>query len=89
MLHARDDDVIPHYHSNNLFESLRASAPGAPVDEKIYRNWGTIRSFTRSGQNGGGKVEGEVIWWDGLRGGHNDIGWAEGSIDLVRRIAGL
>lgn len=79
--------MIPHYHSRNLFESLRASAPGTEVDEKTYSNWGTARTFIRSGQDGGAK--GEVMWWDGLRGGHNDIGWAEGSIDLVRRIAGL
>lgn len=81
MLHAQDDDVIPHPHSADLFASLLALEPGGKVHETSYKGWGTVRTIERNG--------GEVVWWDGLRGGHNDIGWAEGSIDLVRRVGRL
>jgi abhydrolase domain-containing protein 12 len=72
--------VIPHHHSSILFYSLLAEARGEVKNDK-YGDWGTISSFTRD--------RGEVVWWDGRSGGHNDIGWAEGSVDLVRSIAKL
>lgn len=31
----------------------------------------------------------QVIWWEGEAGGHNEIGWAEGSMDLINDIARL
>jgi abhydrolase domain-containing protein 12 len=78
ILHARDDDVIPHHHSTTLFSSLSDSSK---VDSVGYEGWGNVMTYKRDG--------GDVMYWDGFRGGHNDIGWAEGSVDLVRRIAGL
>jgi hypothetical protein len=37
-----------------------------------------------------GKKQGaEVIYWEGVRGGHNDLGWTEAGIDLIARISGL
>lgn len=37
-----------------------------------------------------GKKKGaEVIFWEGVRGGHNDLGWTEAGIDLIARISGL
>jgi abhydrolase domain-containing protein 12 len=80
ILHARDDDVIPHHHSSTLFSSL--IPPEISNTEVVtYDGWGTVNSYKRSG--------GEVVYWDGWRGGHDNIGWAEGSVDLVRRIMGL
>lgn len=78
ILHARDDDVIPHHHSSTLFSALSSEAKVATVE---YEGWGDVSRIDGA--------RGEVIWWDGMRGGHNDIGWSEGSVDLVRRIAGL
>ena len=46
-----------------------------------YKGWGNVMTYKRDG--------GDILYWDGFRGGHNDIGWAEGSVDLVRRVAGL
>lgn len=77
--------MIPHLHSSLLFDSLKSRSSGSQLLDQTYEKWGTIRSFNRPY----GQTHSQVIWWDGLRGGHNDIGWAEGSIDLVRRIAGL
>jgi abhydrolase domain-containing protein 12 len=59
--------------------------PSAEIQTQDYPNWGIVSTITKRHQGKGG----EVIWWDGLRGGHNDIGWAEGSIDLIKRIGGL
>ena len=37
-----------------------------------------------------GKKKGaEVIYWEGVGGGHNDLGWTEAGIDLIARISGL
>ena len=80
ILHARDDDVIPHHHSSALFHTLTESNPDK-VEVVGYEGWGNVSTYKRHG--------GDAIWWDGWRGGHNDIGWAEGSVDLVKKIAGL
>jgi abhydrolase domain-containing protein 12 len=47
-----------------------------------YKGWGTVRSFSR----GDG---GAVMWWEGLAGGHNELGWTEGIMDLAAQVAGL
>jgi abhydrolase domain-containing protein 12 len=70
--------VIPHHHSSTLFSGLSDSTK---VNSVGYGTWGNVSTYKRDG--------GEVLYWDGFRGGHNDIGWAEGSVDLVRRVAGL
>lgn len=80
ILHARDDDVIPHYHSSTLFASLTRSNTDK-VNVVEYEGWGDVSTYKRPG--------GDVIWWDGPKGRHNDIGWAEGSVDLVKRVTGL
>jgi len=82
LLHARDDPEIPYHHSSNLFSSLHALTPSYEIVEKTYEGWGTIRSFTR-------EKGGEVVWWDGLKGGHVEVNLGEGSVDLIRRVAGL
>ena len=70
--------MIPHHHSNTLFSSLSHSSE---VDVVEYKGWGNVLTYKRDGR--------DILYWDGFRGGHNDIGWAEGSVDLVRRVAGL
>ena len=30
-----------------------------------------------------------MVWWDGLAGGHNNLGWAEGTMELIKQIADL
>jgi abhydrolase domain-containing protein 12 len=97
LLHAKDDDVIPHHHSSTLFAGLHercetTSGIRSDVEVVEYKGWGTVFSFPRSYTKscGGDAVEsGEVVWWDGVMGGHNDIGWSEGTVDLIRRIARL
>lgn len=66
------------------------------ISSITYDHWGTVHSFNRphssssspSGHDGA-PAQSEVVYWDGLKGGHNDIGWSEGSIDLIRRVAKL
>ncbi|ODN99581.1 hypothetical protein L198_03425 [Cryptococcus wingfieldii CBS 7118] len=87
LLHAVNDDTIPHTHSSVLFGSLMAPyvTGGDDVEgfeERQYEGWGTVRSFQRG-------EKGQVIWWEGIHGGHNDLGWAEGTLDLIARVAGL
>ena len=72
--------MIPHHHSSTLFHSLSGTDPDK-VEVVGYEGWGNVSTCKRHG--------GDVIWWDGWRGGHNHIGWAEGSVDLVKKIAGL
>ena len=86
ILHARNDDVIPHSHSQRLFNHL-ASVDTAldyqvSVREDSYDGWGTVRSFSR-------KAKGQVIWFEGLVGGHDDIGFYEGTLDLIGKVARL
>ncbi|ORY31287.1 Alpha/Beta hydrolase protein [Naematelia encephala] len=78
LIHAADDPVIPNTHSTRIFELLRTSA--SPAREIQYDGWGVVRSYERQGK-------GEVVWWDGLTGGHDDVGWAEGTMDLIKRVA--
>ncbi|WVW80743.1 hypothetical protein I302_102729 [Kwoniella bestiolae CBS 10118] len=84
ILHAINDNTIPYSHSARLFTSLLDSASLTPssVKERNYRGWGTVRSVDRGDK-------GEVVWWEGQNGGHDNLGWAEGTIDLIARIANL
>ncbi|WWC72660.1 uncharacterized protein I206_106624 [Kwoniella pini CBS 10737] len=84
ILHAINDNTIPYSHSAGIFSSLSAllTDPQTTVEEVTYSGWGTVRSFQR-GNNG------EVVWWEGQNGGHDNLGWAEGTIDLIARIAKL
>ncbi|WWD07240.1 hypothetical protein V865_005337 [Kwoniella europaea PYCC6329] len=84
ILHAINDNTIPYSHSARLFSSLlhSASLTEASVKETSYKGWGTVRSIDRG-------EKGEVIWWEGQNGGHDNLGWAEGTIDLISRVAKL
>jgi abhydrolase domain-containing protein 12 len=84
-MHARNDWTIPITHSRRLFEVLREReglGMSQEMDEVEVSHWGLVRSFK-------GKAGGEVIFWEGELGGHNDLGWTEGGLDLVRKIARL
>ena len=78
LLHAVDDDTIPHSHSAAIFQSLKPQG----VRETSYPGWGIIRRFKRPGGS-------EVVWWEGDAGGHNHLGWSEGSMDLIKDVACL
>ncbi|OCF78742.1 hypothetical protein I204_00686 [Kwoniella mangroviensis CBS 8886] len=84
LLHAINDNTIPYSHSARLFSSLlhSASLTEGFVHETSYKGWGTVRSIDRG-------EKGEVIWWEGQNGGHDNLGWAEGTIDLIARVAKL
>ena len=87
ILHAENDDTIPHSHSASLFSSIHAKSPASTVRETTYPGWGTVRSFFRDSDDG--RAASEVVWWEGLQGGHNSLGWAEGTLDLIARVARL
>ncbi|WVF67898.1 hypothetical protein IAT40_002659 [Kwoniella sp. CBS 6097] len=87
LLHAVNDNTIPHSHSENLFLSLSNTSTEQPdiiiqADAVSYEGWGTVRSFDRGDK-------GPVVWWEGKNGGHDNLGWAEGTLDLIARIANL
>lgn len=85
LVHTKADKVVPTSHSEALFQSLLA-----PNGTKIaipkpfvleYSGWGTLRiSNPRQRQ---------VIWWEGEFGGHDEVGWAEGTMDLIADISKL
>ena len=88
ILCAKDDSIIPHFHSENLFNHLvreqDRTQGGVEVQETDYPGWGRISRLNRADEDGGG-----VEWWEGLAGGHNNLGWAEGTIDLIAQVAAL
>lgn len=83
-MHARNDWTIPITHSRRLFQTLRdregPDADPADVVEMEVPHWGLVSTFK-------GKGGGEVMFWEGELGGHNDLGWTEGGLDLIKRIA--
>ncbi|WVR08681.1 hypothetical protein IAU60_005739 [Kwoniella sp. DSM 27419] len=81
LVHATDDMDIPHSHSAQLYSALRGNNP-ANETSFSYERWGTVRTTSRTGK-------GDVMWWEGHHGGHNHLDWAEGTIDLIARIARL
>ncbi|KAL7420882.1 hypothetical protein Q5752_004836 [Cryptotrichosporon argae] len=90
IVHAADDLDIPHAHGAALFARAHAALdPDADVaiDKVAYDGWGTVRSFVRPSDGHGGA--GEVVFWEGRQGGHNAIGWTEGTLDLIARVARL
>ncbi|KAI9637095.1 Alpha/Beta hydrolase protein [Dioszegia hungarica] len=84
LMHARNDWTIPITHSRRLFQTLRdregPDADPADVVEMEVPHWGLVSTFK-------GKGGGEVMFWEGELGGHNDLGWTEGGLDLIKRIA--
>jgi len=84
LLHAVDDLTIPHIHSSRLFSALHQNfqANSSGIETLTYDGWGKVSWFQRDGK-------GEVIWWEGLSGGHTRVEYQEGSQDLIRRVAGL
>lgn len=82
-MHANQDWTIPITHSRRLFETLLDREGGSTeVDQLDVPNWGVLRSFKSKGG-------GEMRFWEAERGGHNDLGWTEGGLDLVRNVASL
>lgn len=86
ILHAQNDAVIPHSHSQRLFEHLKSEEEAVGFEIRLkedqYAGWGTVKSFPR-------KSKGSVMWFEGLVGGHDDIGFYEGTLDLIGKVANL
>ena len=80
-MHAKNDWTIPITHARRLFQILRDRdqdhAEG--VQEVEIPNWGVVRSFN-------GREGGHVMFWEADSGGHNELGWMEGGLDLVRKV---
>lgn len=51
------------------------------VEEVKYTGWGVVRSSTRDGL--------PIIYLEADSGGHNNIGWTEGTLDLMAKVADL
>ncbi|BEJ11907.1 hypothetical protein CspHIS471_0203670 [Cutaneotrichosporon sp. HIS471] len=85
LVHTKADKVVPHSHSEALFQSLLApngteyAIPKPFVLE--YAGWGTLHISNPQRR--------QVIWWEGEFGGHDEVGWAEGTLDLIADIAKL
>lgn len=99
LAHSQNDRVIPHSHSSRLFHALRNHSQvclqraesvdaGVPVAESRYPGWGVVRRFNAS-RGGKALPRREVVWWEGLAGGHNALGYTEGVMDLIRQVADL
>jgi hypothetical protein len=78
-MHARNDWTIPVTHSRRLFQALADREGVAEVSEEGINHWGTVRAFS-------GKGGGEIRFWEAELGGHNDLGWTEGGLDLVKQL---
>lgn len=104
LAHSQNDNVIPYSHSARLFHSLRnhslvaagssskngKNGADLPISESRYQGWGIVRSFnTTTHLSGSDRASREVVWWEGLTGGHNKLGYTEGVMDLIRRVARL
>lgn len=90
--------MIPYSHSARLFHTLRNHSLAAlrrdsvsnldlPISESEYKGWGVVRNFSLTPS--GDRIQREVVWWEGLAGGHNSLGYTEGVMDLIRRVAKL
>ncbi|WVQ95462.1 hypothetical protein IAU59_002559 [Kwoniella sp. CBS 9459] len=74
--------------------ALSRTAETTAVSVTPYEGWGTVRSFNRDStsdevSSDEGKGKGKVVWWEGKNGGHDNLGWAEGTLHLIARIANL
>lgn len=58
-----------------------ADAALGRVEEVRYPGWGVMKSATRDGL--------PMVYLEADAGGHNNIGWAEGTLDLIAKIADL
>lgn len=81
ILHAANDPIIPQAHSHALFDSLLVGdgKRTKPIEEMRYPGWGIVRATSVNCV--------PKIYWEGTGGGHNDIGWTEGTLELMARIA--
>ncbi|WOO82227.1 Monoacylglycerol lipase ABHD12 [Vanrija pseudolonga] len=84
LLHTLNDGVIPSSHSETIFNVMleRNGTQHRPqVEQTEYEGWGTLKVAYPNGL--------PLIKWEGKYGGHNDLGWAEGTFDLMAWVADL
>lgn len=58
-----------------------ATAFDVEIEEVKYPGWGVVKTAQRDGL--------PMIYLEADYGGHNNIGWAEGTLDLIAKIAKL
>lgn len=90
--------------SNTWIEDHQAEASGISLFESIddqlsgttsyYPNWGWLHEVPSASESdesreSEGKISARLMYWEGERGGHNDLGWTESGLDLVAQIASL
>ncbi|WVQ86153.1 hypothetical protein IAT38_008321 [Cryptococcus sp. DSM 104549] len=87
-LSAEDDDIIPAMHASYLCHWVMRdedALPGTSTQLELYHEevpgWGWLVRWEFGGK--------ETILWRGVYGGHNDLGWAEGTLELIKRVARL
>jgi abhydrolase domain-containing protein 12 len=76
--------VIPSAQSEILFDSLlepNGTAFTGKIETREYPGWGVIKQVELPG--------GPLVWWEGEHGGHENIGHAEGTMDLLGTLAKL
>ncbi|KAM0749216.1 alpha/beta-hydrolase, partial [Meredithblackwellia eburnea MCA 4105] len=102
ILHAENDNVIPHTHSEVLFQKLISPSPSSSPDpstnlskiqETPLGTWGVVRRFTHpvSPTTSGKEMErerGEIIFAQAVKGAHNEIGTGEVSVRLIKDVLG-
>jgi len=83
LVHAQDDTNIPSSHSKQLFSQLASTSTESrdSLDRAAHiierAGWGTVRRALGSG----GKAE--VMYFEGISGGHNRVGLGEGVMELI------
>ncbi|KAJ1027003.1 hypothetical protein NDA18_003024 [Ustilago nuda] len=75
LLHAKDDPVIPLYHSHKLFENIRSHRKHKEILERRVNDYASIKKLPSN-------KAAEVTLIETDTGGHNQL--TEGALDLVR-----
>lgn len=85
VVHSKVDEIIPQSHSRDIFQSLLApngTQTGIPKPFVLnYPGWGTMHMSNPKRR--------QVIFWEGEHGGHNEVSWAEGTLNMIEDIAKL
>ncbi len=101
LVHAADDTEIPSSNSADLFRRLalargHAKAAGYTGEEVQHvPGWGRIvrsggeRGGTRGNDTAPAGERGQVVFFEGVGGGHNGVGGGEGIVELIRDVAEL
>jgi abhydrolase domain-containing protein 12 len=91
IIHAKDDTEIPSHHSSTLFSGLVSNRKVVGLEgsvESVDRpGWGVVTRFVPAPSGQG--TPGQVMYFEGVAGGHNGVGGGEGVVELMREVAQL